>query len=103
MEHGRAHPEATGEYVRAHAQEMDPLVCQQHIDLYVNDFTVDYGAEGEEAIRRLLEAAAGCAVGGVARRGRGAVGDWGVALDTGGLTPRLPEPRDLLGRLTADD
>ena len=54
-----AHPEATGEYVRAHAQEMDPLVCQQHIDLYVNDFSVDYGPEGEEAIRRLLEAAAG--------------------------------------------
>jgi 1,4-dihydroxy-6-naphthoate synthase len=59
VEHGLAHPEATGEYVRTHAQEMDPVVCQQHIDLYVNDFSVDYGAEGEEAIRRLLEAAGG--------------------------------------------
>jgi 1,4-dihydroxy-6-naphthoate synthase len=59
VEHARSHPEAAGAYVRTHAQEMDAHVCQQHIDLYVNDFTVDYGAEGEEAIRRLLEAAAG--------------------------------------------
>jgi 1,4-dihydroxy-6-naphthoate synthase len=59
VEHGLANPEATAEYVRAHAQEIDPVVCQQHIDLYVNDFSVDYGAEGEEAIRRLLEATAG--------------------------------------------
>ena len=59
VEQGRAEPAATAEYVLAHAQEMDPLVCQQHIDLYVNDFSVGYGAEGDEAIRRLLEAAAG--------------------------------------------
>jgi 1,4-dihydroxy-6-naphthoate synthase len=63
VEHARAHPEATGEYVREHSQEMDPLVCQQHIDLYVNEFTVDYGPEGEEAVRRLLEAAAGLQAG----------------------------------------
>jgi 1,4-dihydroxy-6-naphthoate synthase len=59
VESARAHPEASGAYVRQHSQEMDPLVCQQHIDLYVNDFTVDYGPEGEEAVRRLLGAAAG--------------------------------------------
>jgi 1,4-dihydroxy-6-naphthoate synthase len=59
VEHGLANPEATAEYVSAHAQEIDPVVCQQHIDLYVNDFSVDYGAEGEEAIRRLIEATAG--------------------------------------------
>jgi 1,4-dihydroxy-6-naphthoate synthase len=58
VEHARAHPELTGDYVRTHSQEMDPIVCQQHIDLYVNDFSVDYGAEGELAIRRLLQEAA---------------------------------------------
>jgi 1,4-dihydroxy-6-naphthoate synthase len=58
VEHARAHPAATGDYVRTHSQEMDPLVCQQHIDLYVNDFSADYGAEGELAIRRLLQEAA---------------------------------------------
>jgi 1,4-dihydroxy-6-naphthoate synthase len=30
---------------------------RQHIALYVNDFTRDYGAEGEAAIRHLLETA----------------------------------------------
>lgn len=49
-------------YVRRHAQEMDPSVCQAHIDLYVNEFTRDYGVEGEEAIRRLLGNAADLAV-----------------------------------------
>jgi len=45
------------QYVRCHSQEMDPIVCRQHIDLYVNDFTVDYGEEGTRAILDLLEAA----------------------------------------------
>lgn len=59
VEHARAHPEGTNEYVAAHAQEMDPVVCEQHISLYVNEFTIDYGTEGEAAIRRLLEAVDG--------------------------------------------
>jgi 1,4-dihydroxy-6-naphthoate synthase len=58
VEHARSHPQAALEYTREHAQEMDSAVCQAHIDLYVNEFTRDYGPEGEEAIRRLLEAAA---------------------------------------------
>lgn len=57
VEHARAHPEEAMTYVRQHSQEMDPNVCRQHIDLYVNDFTVDYGEEGIRAIRELLEAA----------------------------------------------
>lgn len=54
----RADPDSSSEYVQAHAQEMDPVVCDQHIQLYVNGFTVEYGAEGEQAIRRLLAAVA---------------------------------------------
>jgi len=57
VEHARAHPEEAMQYVRCHSQEMDPIVCRQHIDLYVNDFTVDYGEEGTRAILDLLEAA----------------------------------------------
>jgi len=60
VEHARAFPEAAMEYVRAHSQEMEASVCQAHIDLYVNEFTLDYGQEGEDAIRWLLEAVAGC-------------------------------------------
>jgi 1,4-dihydroxy-6-naphthoate synthase len=52
-----AHPEASRDYVAAHSQEIDPLVCQAHIDLYVNEATLDYGAEGEQAIERILAAA----------------------------------------------
>ncbi|MCE5254269.1 MAG: 1,4-dihydroxy-6-naphthoate synthase [Actinomycetia bacterium] len=57
VEHARADPEGAMDYVRRHSQEMDPLVCRRHIDLYVNDFTSDYGEEGKRAIGALLEAA----------------------------------------------
>jgi len=43
--------------VRRHAQEMDDEVMRQHIDLYVNAFTRDYGSEGEAAIGHLLRTA----------------------------------------------
>ena len=53
---GRAYerPDDIWDTVRAHAQEMDDDVMRQHIDLYVNDFTRDYGEEGEAAIMHLL-------------------------------------------------
>jgi 1,4-dihydroxy-6-naphthoate synthase len=44
--------------IRRHAQEMDDDVMRKHIELYVNDFTVDYGTEGEAAIRFLFDEAA---------------------------------------------
>ena len=43
--------------VRRHAQEMDDEVMRQHIALYVNDFTRNYGREGEAAIAHLLKTA----------------------------------------------
>lgn len=58
VEHALTHPEETMDYVGQHAQELDPTVCKAHIDLYVNDFTLDYGDEGREAIEQLLESAA---------------------------------------------
>ncbi|MEU0952143.1 1,4-dihydroxy-6-naphthoate synthase [Streptomyces niveus] len=47
-------PEASRPYVRAHAQEMDPAVAEQHIGLYVNEFTADLGPDGYAAVRGLL-------------------------------------------------
>jgi 1,4-dihydroxy-6-naphthoate synthase len=41
-------------FVRAHAQEMSDEVCDRHIALYVNDFTVDLGARGRRAIETML-------------------------------------------------
>lgn len=37
-------------YVKAHAQAMDPQVMQQHIDLYVNDYSLSLGVAGRNAI-----------------------------------------------------
>ncbi|MFI5977994.1 1,4-dihydroxy-6-naphthoate synthase [Streptomyces sp. NPDC051452] len=51
-------PEASRPYVMAHAQEMDPAVADQHIGLYVNEFTADLGEDGYAAIRGLLTRAA---------------------------------------------
>ena len=57
--YGREHPDDSADYVRANAQEMDESVCRQHIDLYVNEYTEDYGPEGEAAIARLLKETGG--------------------------------------------
>ena len=51
-------PEASRTYVLAHAQEMDPRVADQHIGLYVNEFTADLGDDGYAAVRGLLTRAA---------------------------------------------
>lgn len=47
------------DYVRFHAQEMAPLVIQQHIDLYVNRFSRNLGEEGQKAVEALLDRAEG--------------------------------------------
>lgn len=62
VEHAFAHPEASRAYVRAHAQEMEDAVARQHIDLYVNRFSVDVGDEGERAIRELFRRAAAAGI-----------------------------------------
>ena len=51
-------PAASRPYVLAHSQEMDPQVADQHIGLYVNDFTADLGEDGYSAVRALLTRAA---------------------------------------------
>ncbi|MEJ3749722.1 1,4-dihydroxy-6-naphthoate synthase [Actinomycetes bacterium KLBMP 9797] len=53
-----AHPEASRDYVLEHAQEMERDVVDQHIALYVNEFTADLGAEGHAAVEALLRSPA---------------------------------------------
>ncbi|MGW8554810.1 menaquinone biosynthesis family protein [Streptomyces tubercidicus] len=52
------HPTASRPYVLEHAQEMAPDVIEQHIGLYVNDYTADLGEDGYAAVRELLGRAA---------------------------------------------
>ncbi|HEX6036677.1 1,4-dihydroxy-6-naphthoate synthase [Longimicrobium sp.] len=58
VEHAFARPDDARPYIRLHAQEMDDAVTQQHIDLYVNEHSVDVGDQGERAIRELFARAA---------------------------------------------
>ncbi len=54
------HPEAATDYIRSHAREMAGSVIQQHIDLYVNDFSLDLGKEGEAAVAALFDRGRRC-------------------------------------------
>lgn len=58
LAHANAHPEASREYVRAHAQEMADSVTQAHIKTFVTNFSLDLGAEGRAAIEHLAGRAA---------------------------------------------
>jgi len=49
---------AVAPYVREHAFEMDEEVMRAHIGLYVNDYSLDLGADGVAAIENLFELAA---------------------------------------------
>ena len=42
-------------YIKKHAQEIDDEVIARHIDLYVNEFSLALGKEGQNAIAFLLE------------------------------------------------
>jgi len=57
VEYAFAHREASLPFVRAHAQEMSEEVMYRHIDLYVNEYSVDLGEEGRRAVRMLFDKA----------------------------------------------
>ncbi len=57
VEYALTNPAASKDYVRSYAQEMEDDVIRQHIELYVNDFTVDLGDTGRRAIETLEEMA----------------------------------------------
>ncbi len=57
IEYAFANPDASKEYVRCHSQEMEENVIQSHINLYVNNFSVNLGTEGEKAVKELYSVA----------------------------------------------
>jgi 1,4-dihydroxy-6-naphthoate synthase len=57
VEFAFANPDASREFVRANAQEMSDDVVRQHIALYVNDYSVDLGADGRRAVEVLFKRA----------------------------------------------
>ncbi|RYY64487.1 MAG: 1,4-dihydroxy-6-naphthoate synthase [Chitinophagaceae bacterium] len=48
--HSFEHYPALSDYVKQHAQAMEESVMRQHIELYVNNYTMEFGEEGRQAI-----------------------------------------------------
>jgi 1,4-dihydroxy-6-naphthoate synthase len=57
VEYAIAHRTASLAFVREHAQEMSEEVMYRHIDLYVNEYSVDLGPLGRRAIKELFQRA----------------------------------------------
>ena len=55
------HREPALDYAMQFARDMDPMLADKFIGMYVNRWTLDYGEEGRRAVRELLSrgAAAG--------------------------------------------
>jgi 1,4-dihydroxy-6-naphthoate synthase len=57
VEYAVAHRSASLPFVREHAQEMSDDVIYRHIDLYVNEYSIDLGTEGKRAVAMLFDRA----------------------------------------------
>jgi 1,4-dihydroxy-6-naphthoate synthase len=57
VEFAFADPKSGLDFIRAHAQEMEEAVMYKHIELYVNQYSLDLGAEGRKAIDILFKMA----------------------------------------------
>ena len=57
VEYAFANRDASLPFVRANAQAMSDEVMYKHIDLYVNDYSVDLGVDGRRAVEVLFERA----------------------------------------------
>ena len=55
LQHSFAAYPQISDYVKAHAQAMDESVMRQHIELYVNNYTMDLGPEGQKAIEQFYK------------------------------------------------
>ena len=52
------HRQEALEYALRYARDLDPALADRFVGMYVNDWTVDYGPRGREAVRLLLTRAA---------------------------------------------
>lgn len=67
LEWARARPAEALPTMREYAQEFDDRVLEQHVELYVNDWTVDLGETGRRALDELSARAAAAGLGDGAR------------------------------------
>jgi 1,4-dihydroxy-6-naphthoate synthase len=55
IQHALDNREAALEYAMQFARDLDARLANRFVSMYVNDRTLDYGADGRQAIRKLLE------------------------------------------------
>jgi 1,4-dihydroxy-6-naphthoate synthase len=55
IEYSFSHYPFISDYIKEHSQEMEEEVMKKHIDLYVNDYTIDLGEKGKNAIDKFIE------------------------------------------------
>jgi 1,4-dihydroxy-6-naphthoate synthase len=55
IQYSLAHREDALAYALKYARDMDKALADRFVGMYVNDWTLDYGPRGREAVRRLLD------------------------------------------------
>ncbi len=55
MEYAFEHYPLITDYVKQHSQEMEEEVMKKHIDLYVNNYSINLGEEGRIAVQKFME------------------------------------------------
>jgi 5,8-dihydroxy-2-naphthoate synthase len=55
IQHALDHREQALEYAMQFARDLDSTLANRFVSMYVNDRTLDYGVDGRNAIRKLLE------------------------------------------------
>jgi 1,4-dihydroxy-6-naphthoate synthase len=55
IQHALDHREEALSYAMQFARDLDPTLANQFVGMYVNERTLNYGDDGREAIRKLLE------------------------------------------------
>jgi 1,4-dihydroxy-6-naphthoate synthase len=55
IQHALDHREQALEYAMQFARDLDSRLANRFVSMYVNDRTLDYGPDGREAIRKLLD------------------------------------------------
>lgn len=55
IQHALDHREAALEYAMQFARDLDPTLANRFVGMYVNERTLNYGEDGREAIRKILD------------------------------------------------
>ncbi len=57
LEYAFKNPGSSLAFMKKYAQEMNEEIMQKHVDLYVNDYSLDLGEKGRSAIKKLYQEA----------------------------------------------